>query len=246
MRPRVLIIDDNHELADNLAELLGDEGYEITIAESGERALAAAREQGIDTVLADLRMPGVKGVALAQSLTQLAPGANFLVMTAYASDALLGEALAAGVQAILVKPLDLRALLRRLPRAPATVLLLEDDTTFAEVLTTTLEDRGYVVRLTKTTAEASAAVETSRPDAALFDIYLPDGNGAKLARSLCVGAPFPVLLMTGYDADGAAELVQSLPARASRFLTKPFPTRALLDALRSLVRPPPSPAGAMS
>ncbi|MCB9707100.1 MAG: response regulator [Myxococcales bacterium] len=246
MRQRVLIVDDNHELTDNLAELLEDEGYEVAIAETGERALEAARERGFDAVLADLRMPGLHGAALVQRLSQLSPRTAYLLMTAYASDALLGEALAAGVEAILAKPLDLNELLRRLPRAPATLLLLEDDAAYAQALSETLADRGYAVRLASTTAEATAAVDASRPDAALLDVFLPDGNGAALARTLCLAAPLPVLLMTGYDADGAAALVQSLPARASRFLTKPFEASALLDALRSLVRPARSRAGAVS
>ncbi|MCB9567250.1 MAG: response regulator [Myxococcales bacterium] len=235
MTQRVLIVDDNHELADNLAELLEDEGYEVATAYSGERALEIARDSKFDTVLADIRMPGMNGVELVQNLSRINPSTTYLLMTAYSSDALLGEAMRAGVKAILPKPLDLGALLRRLPLGATNVLILEDDAALASLLAESLERRGYRVRIANGVHQAVAEIKEARPDAVVLDVFLPDGNGAELARDLCTESGIPVVLMTGYDFDGAAGLVQSLPAQSSRFLTKPFQTNALLDALRSLV-----------
>ena len=62
MNSRVLIVDDNHDLADNLAELLEDEGYAVETAYSGERALDLASAEVFDTILTDVRMPGISGV----------------------------------------------------------------------------------------------------------------------------------------------------------------------------------------
>ncbi|HFE45641.1 MAG TPA: response regulator, partial [Nannocystis exedens] len=83
--PRVLIVDDNHDLADNLAELLEQEGYAVATAYSGEKALVLAETDVFDTVLTDVRMPGISGVDLVKRLRGLNPETSFLLMTAYSS-----------------------------------------------------------------------------------------------------------------------------------------------------------------
>ena len=56
---RVLIVEDEPDLADPLAYLLRREGYDVEIAEDGPAALAAFRERGADIVLLDLMLPGM-------------------------------------------------------------------------------------------------------------------------------------------------------------------------------------------
>jgi CheY-like chemotaxis protein len=60
--PRILVVDDNASLRENLAECLEAEGYSVSVAEDGERALAALA-QGMPpaAVLLDLLMPGLSG-----------------------------------------------------------------------------------------------------------------------------------------------------------------------------------------
>jgi CheY-like chemotaxis protein len=61
-RPRILVVDDNDALRENLTDLLEAEGYEVTVADSGERALEElARDPLPDVVLLDLLMPGLGG-----------------------------------------------------------------------------------------------------------------------------------------------------------------------------------------
>ncbi|HRI06811.1 MAG TPA: response regulator [Nannocystaceae bacterium] len=235
MKTRVLIVDDNHDLADNLAELLEDEGYATLTAYSGERAVELAAAQPFDIVLTDIRMPGMNGVELVKKLSSINEKAIFLLMTAYTSDAMLGEALRAGVRAILNKPVELPDLLARLPHGAVRVLLIEDDAQLADLLADALSRHGFEVDIALTCEQAREPIARSRPDVAVADVFLPDGNGAQLAREICLKNGIPVVLMTGYDSEGATQIVQSLPARSSRFVAKPFRTEALLDALHSLV-----------
>jgi len=235
VNPRVLVVDDNHELADNLAELLEEEGYSALTAYSAERAIEIAAKEPFDIVLTDIRMPGMNGVELVKRLSEINGRAIFLLMTAYSTDAMLGEALRAGVRAILSKPVDLRDLLARLPNGVVKVLVIEDDVQLGELLSEALSRHGYEVEVALDCAKARQKFETSPPDVIVMDVFLPDGNGAALAAEVAGSGQFPVVLMTGYDVDGAASLVQSLPARTSRFLAKPFHTDSLLMALRELV-----------
>ncbi len=73
MRARVLVVDDEAELASVLQEMLEAADYEVAIAESGEVALAMLAEARFDAVVSDLRMPGMDGVALWQALDERTP-----------------------------------------------------------------------------------------------------------------------------------------------------------------------------
>ncbi|MEZ4381893.1 MAG: response regulator [Nannocystaceae bacterium] len=110
MSRHILIVDDNVALAENLAELLEDEGHRTTTASCGERAIDLSGALDFDLLLSDVRMPGISGLELVARLRACRPRLSCLLMTAYSSEALRREALSAGVAAILDKPLDLDVL----------------------------------------------------------------------------------------------------------------------------------------
>jgi len=234
MNSRVLIVDDNHDLADNLAELLEEEGYAVETAYSGERALDLASSESFDTILTDVRMPGISGVDLVKRLRGQNPSTSFLLMTAYSSDAVLGEALRAGVRAVLTKPVDLDLLLARLPHDVAKVLVLEGDGAIGAQLVAALTGRGYTALLETDCTNGEALVRDGDFDAVVLDAFLAGCNSTELARSLCLDLRIPVVLLSG-ELDGAVNMLESLPPDCVRFLNKPFQTDALLDALRSVM-----------
>lgn len=118
MCERILIVDDNRDLAENLAELLADEGYATTTAASGEAALNLSAGSIFDLVLSDVWMPGITGVELVLRLRPRAPEPVFFLMTAFTTEVLRREAISAGVQVIFDKPVDLTDLLLRVARVP--------------------------------------------------------------------------------------------------------------------------------
>ncbi|MGA0609893.1 PAS domain S-box protein [Caldimonas sp. KR1-144] len=73
IRARILVVDDEPELAALLQEMLEAADYEVAIAESGEVALALAAEARFDAVVSDLRMPGMDGAALWRALREQQP-----------------------------------------------------------------------------------------------------------------------------------------------------------------------------
>ena len=64
----VLIVDDEFGLAELLSEMLGDCGYEVTLAINGRLALSIMQERGVDLVISDLMMPVMDGAELAAAL----------------------------------------------------------------------------------------------------------------------------------------------------------------------------------
>ena len=81
--PRVLVVDDEREMAEMLADGLCDRGYEATAAASSEEALARLGEDAFDALVTDLRMPHVDGLALLAEARRATPDLPVIVMTAY-------------------------------------------------------------------------------------------------------------------------------------------------------------------
>jgi CheY-like chemotaxis protein len=115
----VLCVDDNHDVADSEAELLGAYGFEARACYDGPSALAAAPGFRPDVCLVDLNMPGMDGAALAPRLRAQAGGAALVLVavTAMSDARSAGRVAAAGFDRHLVKPVAPEALLALVARA---------------------------------------------------------------------------------------------------------------------------------
>ena len=111
MSVRALVVDDNRPLAEDLAEILMAEGYEVAVFDDPQRAAERARELRFEVALLDVRMPVLDGVALHRLLAREHPEAQFVLMTAYEDDRHLAAALSSGVRRVISKPLSVPALL---------------------------------------------------------------------------------------------------------------------------------------
>jgi len=128
---RVLVVDDNRDAADLLAEALGIAGHEVRVAYDAQAALALARSDGegeapapFDAAVIDIGLPDIDGFELARRLRaeRPHPPMRLLALTGYGDDATRRAARAAGFDGFLVKPVDLDALMASLAdRGPATL-----------------------------------------------------------------------------------------------------------------------------
>jgi len=245
MRTRVLVVDDNEQLAENLAEILEDEGYDATTAFCPETALERALTSGFDVALMDVHMPGMDGVSLYGRLREHLPDATYLLMTAHTRDERLGDARRAGIGAIFPKPLPIRTLLAHLPAAgPDTpvVLVIEDEASLAASLVDLLRAEGIRAHAVGSLGAARRALAELAPGAVVCDVRPPDGDGASFASELCTGADLPIVLITGFEAQTAQAALRNDCRDHTRVLTKPFPPERLLATLQELgPRAHPSP-----
>ncbi|MEM7605488.1 MAG: sigma-54 dependent transcriptional regulator [Myxococcota bacterium] len=120
---RLLVVDDEANARAALVELLGDEGYEVRDAEDGAAALEVIERGWPEVVLTDLKMPRVGGVELVRRGKAVAPELSFVVMTAFGSVDTAVEAIQAGADNYLTKPLDMDAVSALVARAGATARL---------------------------------------------------------------------------------------------------------------------------
>src|SRR5262245_31788403 len=102
--PRLLIVDDDEQLAEALARRFQRNGYVATLAASGERALEAAAHAPFDVVLLDLHLPGMDGLEVLARLKELHPEIEVILLTAHGSIETAIQAMRKGAYDYLTKP----------------------------------------------------------------------------------------------------------------------------------------------
>lgn len=120
-RAKVLVIDDDNLVADTLAMILNQSGFEAVSTYSGERGLELARQTAFDHVLTDVMMKPMNGIEVSIALREICPECKVLLMSGNERTAnLLAEAERDGFQfEILAKPVHPTVILDRLRVSPA-------------------------------------------------------------------------------------------------------------------------------
>ncbi|MBL1218541.1 MAG: sigma-54-dependent Fis family transcriptional regulator [Planctomycetes bacterium] len=117
MRKHILIAEDEQVLRESLAELLADEGFEVTQAANGSEAYQAALESPYDLVLSDIRMPEMDGLDLLDRLRKAAPETPVVMLTAYGTVDSAVKAMQSGAADYLLKPVQFEDLLAKVKRS---------------------------------------------------------------------------------------------------------------------------------
>lgn len=109
---RILVVDDNRDAGETLAQLLGAIGFETRYATDGAAAAQCAREFSPHLALLDIGLPDTDGYALAAELRALAgdEGLHLVALTGYGDDADVARARQAGFEQHLTKPVGIAEL----------------------------------------------------------------------------------------------------------------------------------------
>ncbi len=104
---RILIVDDNKSLSRSLSFVLESKDCVVVTASDGLEALNTVKNKSFDVIFMDIKMPGLNGVDTFKKVKKISPTTAVVMMTAYAVDVLVREALREGAYGILYKPLDM-------------------------------------------------------------------------------------------------------------------------------------------
>jgi two-component system chemotaxis response regulator CheY len=119
MKKRILIVDDEPNLAFLLAENLVDLGpdYEIEVCNSSADALALNKARPFDLVITDLMMPDINGLALTKYLIQQQPEIKLILITAYGNEDIAMKAQKLGISRYITKPFEMEDMLEAVESA---------------------------------------------------------------------------------------------------------------------------------
>jgi len=154
---KVLVVDDDPEILNMIAEALPQAGCEVLVAHDGREALELFRVERPPLVVADLKMPKLDGVALMKAIKDTSPRTEILIVTAHADLASAIEAIRQGAFDYVQKPFDFNVLLGRVSQALERHRLVSEK----EVLLEELEQRVQ--------ARTAALLESQRRLRAVFN-----------------------------------------------------------------------------
>jgi diguanylate cyclase (GGDEF)-like protein len=103
---RVLVADDDESLRSVLQQVLSMDGYEVTLAASGEEALEVFKKEPYPLIFTDIRMGRMSGMELLKEVKQLRPQTEIVIMTSYAALDTAMTAIKAGAYDYLAKPFE--------------------------------------------------------------------------------------------------------------------------------------------
>jgi two-component system response regulator PhoP len=219
---RVLVVEDDRTLREELSRLLSRQGYAVDSADNGRDGLFVAREYPLDAAVIDLGLPGIDGVELIRSVRAEGRGYPILILTARDGWRSKVEGLEAGADDYLVKPFHpeelfarLRALMRRTGRWTRSLLVCGPVALDTSEQSLRLADRPVALTayeykvLEYLMLHAGEVISKTRLSEHIYD---EDSD-----RDSNVIEVFVRRLRTKLDPDGALNPIETLRGRGYRF-----------------------------
>ena len=262
---RVLVIDDDHVACEHAKLVLEEVAIAADFCFSGKEALellqlAYARREPYNLILVDLRMPEQDGVEVTRQIRELYNGeSTIIILTAYSWDDVMEDALAAGVDSFMAKPLFASGVLNEFKqviqrknsareeasRADLTgrhILLAEDMLINAEIMKELLGMRDMEVDHAEN-GEIAVNMFSQSPeryyDAILMDVRMPIMTGLEATAAIRAlerpdAKTIPIIAMTANAFD--EDVQRSLQAGMNAHLSKPVEPEHLYDTLELLIK----------
>ncbi|MGM0428054.1 MAG: sigma-54-dependent transcriptional regulator [Thermodesulfobacteriota bacterium] len=117
MKIRVLLVDDEEEFVQALAERLSLRDYDATTSLSGEEAVSKLRKYNFDVVILDVRMPGMDGTEVLSEIKKIKPLTEVIMLTGHATVESAIEGMKQGAYDYLMKPCKTEELVSKINKA---------------------------------------------------------------------------------------------------------------------------------
>jgi len=238
----ILIVDDNVGLCRSTALVLGHKGYAVATAGDGPEAIEKVKDRPFDIIFLDVKMPVLDGVETYRRIKEIRPDAVVMMMTAYAVEDLVQDALREGAYGIVYKPLDIKRMIALIEEVKqekqgALILVVDDDRETAVILKNILVKKGYDVGVARTGEEAISRARKQAYDILFIDMKLPTINGLETYLALRDIQPEAVaIMMTGHRQAMADLVEEALNNHAYTCVYKPLDMEELLELVEEIWR----------
>jgi len=219
---------------------LSHKGYSVTTAISGKKAIELVTENSFDIIFMDIKMPIMNGVETYKRIKKINPKTIVIMMTAYAVEELVDEALQEGAYGVIYKPLDIEnvsTLIEKVrnKRQGALILVVDDNLGICNTIKNILIKKGYNVDIAQSGEEAILMAKELKYNLIFIDMKLPIINGLETYLSIKEINPEVVaIMMTGYRQEMNDLVKQALENNAYICLEKPLDMDDVLQLISEI------------
>ncbi len=231
----ILVVDDEHDLAFGIADMLEAEGHRAALVGSGEAALELARDRVFDMVFLDIRLPGMNGVDTLRELRKTQAHAQIILMTGYRIDSLLTEVVRNRGAAVLSSLVTVPGVIERLRRigGGGIVLVAGGDEELGASIEQSLSEQGRTARLARTETEAFESAAIAGLEALVLDLCRPVSSALEIYLALQeLGRDVTTIIVARPTGNGKSIVNPLRSISVTGCLFKPFDPAELLQAVR--------------
>lgn len=241
-KAKILIVDDNLSLCKTMSLVLNRKGYDVSTANDGFEAIDRVKNEFFDIIFMDIKMPVLNGVETYKKIREVNDKIITIMMTAYAVDDLIQDALKEGAYGIIYKPLDFENIVSLIENSKDTeqgglILIVDDDPGTCSTLKNILIKKGYEVSISNTGEDAIKIVLEKPFDLIFIDMKLPTLNGLETFLALKKINPKIVAIMITAYSQEMDELVQdAIDKNAYTCLNKPIDIEVMLELIDEVLK----------
>lgn len=232
---KILVVDDNKEFCQNVTDILELRDYDVMCAYDGLKAIEFVVKNGFSLVLMDVKMPVLDGLKTFRMMKEIAPNTPVIMVSAYAVEDLVRDALREGAFGFLKKPIDFDELLRLIAQATGRgtmVLVADNNEDLCANLKEVLSDKGFRVSVAYDGNMALEEATKNNFDVMLLDIVLPMLNGLEAYSAIREFRPdVAAIVITGYRQEMNEMVERVLQEGAYTCIEKPIDIDRLLSLL---------------
>jgi len=111
---KILIVDDEVGIVEELRDFLSEEGYEVSVADTAKHGISLVDEAKPDVALIDMKLPDLSGIDVLRYIKENSPGTKTIMMTGYVDQVLINEAENLGRDIFIQKPFDLEEIMQHI------------------------------------------------------------------------------------------------------------------------------------
>lgn len=235
----ILVADDDVDMTETLSDILSTLGIQVEIAHDGLQALKKVKTKRYDVVLMDIKMPRMNGIECFKKIKKIRPQTTVMLMTAYAPNDLISEALMKGVYGIWYKPVEIQKvieLVEKTLKKGALLLIVDDDLSTSETLVDILQKKGYRLIKVSSGEEAKKKIREKDLDFVFVNVKMPVMNGLETYLELRKIRPhIKTIMVTDYSQQVETLAEEAIRNELYTCLYKPIKIDNLLKIVEKVV-----------
>ncbi|MBS3742181.1 MAG: response regulator [Candidatus Cloacimonetes bacterium] len=235
---KLLIVDDSDDYRENIKEILEIKNYNVVTAPDGETAIGKVKNEDIDLVLMDVKMPVMSGLEAYKKIKKLKPQLPVIMISAFAVEDLIKKSLKRGAYGYISKPIDFEKLFNMINNATemgGIIHVMDNDEEICSDIESYLKKEGYRVFKARSKDEALEIVETHKPDIILLDMELSPINGLDIYLEIRERRPQAiVILLSSYPEKTEEKLSEILNGSFLDVLEKPIDMDEMLKLIKKI------------